>query len=180
MAAGGIHLIRALNEIAAIVQKAGLGAGLPPGQAEDLGRLAAYLAGTGGDMRAISDALVETPARLDVRWEDDRIVVHDGSAAMVAPAIRDAFVMGIRHARLAHDRHGDLAKTVLAMAGYDVEVAGSALDFRAAQPPATPVGPVDIADNIWTQWAALAAKTYVPASDRSRRAGAGAGLTDND
>jgi len=40
--------------------------------------------------------------------------------------------------------------------------------------------PVTCGDGGWGQLAALAHKTYVPASDRSRLSGAGAGLTDND
>ena len=35
----------ALNEVAGMAQKAARGAGFPVGQAEDLGRIAAYLAG---------------------------------------------------------------------------------------------------------------------------------------
>jgi len=38
----------------------------------------------------------------------------------------------------------------------------------------------DVADGDWSEIGALAARTYVPASEQSRLAGAGAGLTDND
>lgn len=37
-----------------------------------------------------------------------------------------------------------------------------------------------IPDDTMTYWQALAAKTYVPETEQSRNAGAGAGLTDND
>ncbi len=38
----------------------------------------------------------------------------------------------------------------------------------------------DVSENTWPQLEALAAKTYVPATDESRRRGAGAGPIDND
>ncbi|MBK1869772.1 DUF3726 domain-containing protein [Aestuariivirga sp. YIM B02566] len=47
-----------------------------------------------------------------------------------------------------------------------------------ASPPKT--GGVTIPDELWRRFTALAALTYVPASEHSRLAGAGAGLSDND
>ena len=52
--------------------------------------------------------------------------------------------------------------------------------------PSLPVKPTDAAtgydvnEGIWAKLESLAAKTYVPATDESRRRGAGAGLIDND
>lgn len=43
-----------------------------------------------------------------------------------------------------------------------------------------PTGGVEVDDEIWCDVLALAATTYVPESNASRVAGAGAGLTDND
>ena len=45
---------------------------------------------------------------------------------------------------------------------------------------ATRYDPAACGDSGWDRLAALAHKTYVPASDESRLSGAGAGLTDND
>lgn len=39
---------------------------------------------------------------------------------------------------------------------------------------------IEVPDPVWQAAEALATKTYVPSSERSRRLGAGAGLTDND
>jgi hypothetical protein len=52
----------------------------------------------------------------------------------------------------------------------------STLSVRARRP----ASPVQIADDLWRRFTRLAALTYVPDSDRSRLAGAGAGLNDND
>jgi hypothetical protein len=46
--------------------------------------------------------------------------------------------------------------------------------------PAARSGGIAIADKVWRRFNALAALTYVPASEHSRLAGAGAGLSDND
>ena len=43
-----------------------------------------------------------------------------------------------------------------------------------------PLGGVEVNIETWSELAALAARTYVPESNASRAAGAGAGLTDND
>ena len=41
-------------------------------------------------------------------------------------------------------------------------------------------GPQTVSETHWTQLAALAALTFVPATEASRASGAGAGLSDND
>ena len=171
--------MRALSEIGAMVHKAALGAGLPLGQAEDLGRVAIYLAGTGGDVDVISAALKDHTAP-QVVWEDQKLRVTAGAPGLVAPIIVDAFAMGITRAELAGATQAGLVRAFLAAAGYDVIIDGKAVSLNAKMPPDTPVGPVAIAESIWTGWAAFAAKTYVPASAASRLAGAGAGLTDTD
>lgn len=51
---------------------------------------------------------------------------------------------------------------------------------QQSQRLSTRYDPSDNNDTGWNQLNALANKTYVPASDHSRIAGAGAGLTDND
>ncbi|MEL6841409.1 MAG: hypothetical protein AAFP85_19160 [Pseudomonadota bacterium] len=171
--------MRALSEIGNIVQKAALGAGIPLGQAEDLGRVAAYIAGMGGDLRVISDALA-SPAQPHVTWGNESIVVKAGSGALIAPIIRDAFVMGVKRAELADRGHADLVKAVLSLAGYEVTVAGNMIMHCGKTPPLPAKGPVDVPVEIWNAWSLLAASTYVLESDTSRNAGAGAGLTDND
>ncbi|HEV7254918.1 MAG TPA: DUF3726 domain-containing protein [Mesorhizobium sp.] len=78
----------------------------------------------------------------------------------------------------------DIAQAATALDGLD---AGDGLTISllpASRPPGgsppRPAEPVAIPEGLWRRFGRLAALTYVPASDRSRLAGAGAGLVDND
>ena len=170
----------ALSEVAAMVQKAARGAGIPLGQAEDLGRTARFLAGTGADVSVISAALQEPASAVDVVWSPDRIEVTAGSAALIAPIVRDAFAMGCAEAALANVAHVPLVLGTLAQAGVSAQAEGLLVRQCDTPLPALRHEAVDIPDADWALWADLAARTYVPESDASRAAGAGAGLTDND
>ena len=100
---------------------------------------------------------------------------------MVAPVVRDAFLGGVESARLDHPAHAPLIRAALAEAG--IMVAGDDTDLARIDgtPPAGWVtGPVDVPDPIWATFADFAASTFVPETDASRIAGAGAGLSDND
>lgn len=57
-------------------------------------------------------------------------------------------------------------------------VSGLSRELDRASPPKS--GGIAIPDDLWRRFTALAALTYVPASEHSRLAGAGAGLSDND
>lgn len=81
---------------------------------------------------------------------------------------------------------------ILALGGVAIETAGSALTAPwvesvrcrrsgrtvVVRPAGTEATTVDA--GVWSQLGALAHRTYAPASEASRIAGAGAGLTDND
>lgn len=172
--------MKALNEVESIVQKAARGAGIPLGQAEDLGRVAQYLAGTGGDLALITTALKEPLVPVDVEWGVHALEIHAGAVALVGPVVRDAFHMGINLAVLPQPDHAALVGAYLVQGGIGVSVDDCRVSRKVDVTPKTPRGPVEIADPLWQVWAALAARTYVPESDASRTAGAGAGLTDND
>jgi hypothetical protein len=64
----------------------------------------------------------------------------------------------------------ELEEATLAMVSRPV------LASSASLPP----GGIAIADGLWQRFDLLARLTYVPASETSRLAGAGAGLLDND
>ncbi|WP_342077194.1 DUF3726 domain-containing protein [Yoonia sp. SS1-5] len=173
-------MMRSLNEVTALVLKAGLGAGLPVGQAEDLARTASHLVTQNGDLRVILDAISEPNAPIDVAWGGDKLAVKAGNAAMTAPIVKDGFATGVTKARLAQTSHAPLVLAMLAAAGLDARADGP-LITRTGNIPAKPGnGPVEIADEVWDALQVFAARTYVKASDASRAAGAGAGLTDND
>lgn len=170
----------AQNEVGGMAQKAARGAGIPLGQAEDLGRVAIYLAGIGGDVSAITRALQEVPGTVDIAWGDDAVSVKTGPAALVAPIIRDAFAMGYDRAVLADPGHAALVAAFLAESGVALKWDGCALSRSDTSVLAPTCKPVTIPAADWAVWDAFAAKTYVPETDASRLAGAGAGLTDND
>ncbi|PUB17361.1 DUF3726 domain-containing protein [Yoonia sediminilitoris] len=173
-------MMRALNEVGAIVQKAALGVGLPVGQAEDLARTAVYMAGNHLPLSPVVEALTEPDAPIDIAWGADKLVVKTGNAAMTAPIVKDGFGTGVVKARLAHVEHAPLVIAMLAEAGLEVSADGPKIAFRRCQKPDVIVGPVDVPDTIWHALSHMAAKTYVPESEASRAGGAGAGLTDND
>ncbi len=169
-----------LNEVGGAVLKAARGAGFPLGCAEDLAAVAAYFIGIGGKAGVISDVLMETPTRAKVTWEDDTLVVHEGAAAIIAPIVCDAFKMGYNKAVLADPAHRTFVGA--ALAANDVSLMWDGLTIlRSDTNVITPTTKaVNIPQTDWAIWQGLAAKTYVPASEASRLAGAGAGLTDND
>lgn len=173
-------MMRALNEIGAMVRKAALGAGVPLGQADDLGRIAIHIAGTGGDLQMIAGALAEPMDQLDLKWDSDQITILAGPVTLAGPVIRDAFTMGADRVVLADVAQIPLVRAILAQAGVQIAASSKTLTRKGAVTSETPIGPVDVHDTIWTVFSALAAKTYVPESDASRISGAGAGLTDND
>lgn len=170
----------ALNEIGGMVQKAARGAGIPLGQAEDLGRVAVYMAGTGGSISAVTSALKENPATVDIRWNSDAVAVSSGHAALVGPIIRDAFAMGYDTAVLADLNHAPLVGAFLAESGVALRWDGCVLTRSDTSVLEIRCKPVKIPAVDWAIWGDYAAKTYVPETEASRLGGAGAGLTDND
>ena len=169
-----------LNEIGGMAQKAARGAGIPLGQAEDLGRVAIYLAGTGGDVGAVTRALQETPVNVDINWNGDAVSVTAGHAALIGPILRDAFAMGYDSAVLADLDHAALVGAFLAESGVALRWNGRTLTRSDTSVLQITCKPVKIPAADWQVWGDYAAKTYVPETDASRLSGAGAGLTDND
>lgn len=170
----------ALNEVGGMAVKAARGAGIPLGQAEDLGRVAVYLAGTTGNVTAITHALQEQQTAPVIDWADKHIAVQSGPAALIAPVIRDAFAMGYDTAHLADLGHAPLVAAFLAEHGTALCWDGPVLT-RSDTSVLTPrCAPIHIDAQDWAIWADYAANTYVPETAESRLAGAGAGLNDND
>lgn len=170
----------ALNEVEGLVKKAARGAGFPVGQSEDLGRIAAYLAGTGASVEPITRALCETPTKADIVWGDGIIEIRAGAAALIGPVVRDAFVMGCKEAVLADVTHAPLVAAFLAENGVAQKWEGARVTLSDTTVLKPGCMPVTIPQEDWQLWQDLAGKTYVPETQASRIAGAGAGLTDND
>lgn len=154
---------RSLNEVRGIVLKAARGAGQPLGVAEKIAAASVHLY----EIRRLpewikSDHPAACCAALDLAL--------CGECAEVSVECREFLEAVVAQHNCQHKTHLEI-------------VVGSVLNVRpAAAPfePKAPIGPRDMLDSTWNALTELASKTYVPATEASRLAGAGAGLTDND
>ncbi len=173
---------RARNEIEGMALKAARGAGVPLGHAEDFARAIGTLAMTApGEISKLTNVL---SGLFDVASSDDPLTL-DGPILMCAPLAIDALRAGECTVTLRRTEPEALLNAYLrnAMQDYDLYVkhsGGVLTALPAGDPAPLPTAPINIPDHIWQEWEALAAKTYVPETEESRLAGAGAGLTDND
>ncbi len=176
-------------EMQALLLKAGRGAGLPLGHAQDLSVLAPLLM-SDPHLLAMAVAALDGhhhPAVME--GTDEHAVVEAAKVLMAAPVVVDALVTGAKRVVL-HDMDWPLLLWPYLVHGQ--KVYGQCFELIAGNKgtvmispsqsdtldPFEPVGPVP--DAIIERLSAYAAKTYVPATEASRIAGAGAGLTDND
>lgn len=144
------------NEISGLVIKAARGAGIPFGCAQELGPVAVHLAQAGA-LGVLRDALACGGVVAEIE--------EGGTLTGQSP------VMGL------------IAERDLRAAGKDVVFADEvAPELRSAFESSGPVpaGPFEVDPEVWAAFAEYAARTFVPETDASRLAGAGAGLTDND
>ncbi len=181
-----------VNELQGALLKAGRGAGLPLGLAEDLAFCAPDIALAETD--AILTEVVACmnspfdPATADLSGQG--VVMGQGNLLLTMPSALDLVSAG-NGPVILDGVSKDLANALIA--GRE-RIEGKALWFdwigptkvilhgrksEAYTPPSQPervaVDPIH-----WTALLAFAANTYVPESEESRLAGAGAGLTDND
>lgn len=137
-----------------MVLKAARGAGMPLGCAEELARAAPALAAQGA-LELVPD-LLDLP--FDVPdFENGRVA--GGHPVLAITALRDLQGAGV--------------KVVL-------ETPVPEPLQQVMQSGAAPVGPFEVDAGLWAGLQAYAERTFVPESEASRLAGAGAGLTDND
>lgn len=176
-------------EMQALLLKAGIGGGLPLGHAQDLSALAALLM-SDPHLLAMAAAALDGPhRRLAIEGTDEHAVVDHTEVLMAAPLVVDRLVCGAKRIVL-HDMDWPLLMwPFLAQAeqvyGLSLDLAKGGPGTVIVQQAATSgidafgaVQPVPLA--VLERLSQKAATTYVPASEASRMAGAGAGLTDND
>lgn len=198
-----------LNEIQAESRKAARGAGLSWGLAEEVGQAMAWLAERGIDAvpalldilaRVGQEAIDDDPIRIGTEIADraqelaadaELTFYQIQQPILLLPFLAMAAGLIGRNLTLRHaDGSWSVAPNaaepamLLAATGRHKIVAASC---RADQSPALPrAGRAhadtrrDIDEALWQQLQGLAHKTYVPASEQSRRLGAGAGAIDND
>ena len=168
------------TEVMALAQKAARGAGFPPAQAEAFGRAAVIHLGADRPGDALRAALADPKdspiLRLPLLMDD----VFRAAASLPEP-IELSLQTGDEALAPAYIRTLPIRiVSCKVQPGTD----GPARLVIEADPstPAKPSLPPRIAlpDDLAAELSALAQKTYVPATEESRRKGAGAGLTDND
>ncbi|PTX54826.1 hypothetical protein C8N43_3647 [Litoreibacter ponti] len=180
---------RAMAEMQALLLKAGIGGGLPLGHAQDMAALAPLLM-SDPQLLAMATAALEGPHHA-VRTEGtaQHLVIEQARIAMAGPVLVDALICGADRVVL-HDLDWPmLLWPVLAHAQkvfgayfqidkpgkHTLMITPSETDRMEPFGPAQPVPLIPL-----ERLTALAAKTYVPATEASRLSGAGAGLRDND
>jgi hypothetical protein len=188
-----------LNEVEALAQKAARGAGFSWGVAEDAGRSAAWLARRLDDWAGSLAALLESPpsrgpASLllaayfadSVAGGEPRTFEFVASPIWLLPGVFGArpVVLRLGEAEIRCNSGEPPSATHAIEAVATLPPVPVALAFPLAPMPPLPHRFVErfsrslvtLAD--WRRLDRLAQRTYVPASDRSRRLGAGAGLDD--
>ena len=178
-----------LAELQALLLKAGRGAGLPLGHAEDLSALAGLLA-SDPQLLAMAVAALDGPHHpAHVEGTEDHVVLDRARVLMAGPVAIDALLAGADRVIMHRMDWPLLLWPMLARAQevYGVRfrllsgAKGSVTIEMAERQMLDPFGPVQpVPAQVFEALTGWAARTYVPASESSRVAGAGAGLTDND
>ena len=192
-----------INEVEMLAQKAARGAGLPWGVAEDTGRAAAWLARRVGIWAGPLLALLELPPPRQesplylaglladsAAGGQGRVIARVASPIWALPGVLATtlrpVVIQLDDARIGCGPGGEPSATLPAEALAALPAAALTLTFPQAPPPLPPCllpvrfrrSGVPLAE--WRRLEALAYLTYVPASEHSRRTGAGAGLLDDE
>ncbi|MDW3222636.1 MAG: hypothetical protein R8G34_07055 [Paracoccaceae bacterium] len=162
-------------EIMALAGKAARGAGAPPGQAAQFGKAAAVHLARGRSATELEHALSALPTGpiMSCAVEIERILMMAAGTDEISVGIDPQTPLG-------------LLESYLDALPFDVgitEVAPNSLRLTrgdASSKTQRPPERISGCDSLIAQMTDLAAKTFVPESDASRRAGAGAGLSDND
>jgi hypothetical protein len=157
------------SEFEATVRKAARGADWPAALAEDLSRAAGALAATGGKGGELGLSMVEGDQRdilaatitaFELSLGGEASAVTDAPSDLLAAC---ALSMGAEHG-----------------VGFDISTEGNGAKISADAKKSVEIVEIFVAPTVWGSLQKLAHKSYVLASAKSRLAGAGAGLTDND
>lgn len=174
------QILCSANEVAGLAQKAAVGAGFPQSQAELFGRAVAIHLGAKRNPDVIEQAL-DDPAdspilRLPLLLDDvlRAVALTGGDVALTLHPGDETIALS--YARLLPMRLTDCrieereeAQSRLALQG------DPSIPARPALPPR-----IAVPERLHARLAQRAALTYVPATEASRMAGAGAGNIDND
>ncbi|MCX7567549.1 hypothetical protein OS189_14480 [Sulfitobacter sp. F26169L] len=157
------------NEVMMLAAKAARGAGAPPAQAARFGVAAAAHLMAGRDDGVLGRALAALPK----------------GAIIELPLAINCIEERAEQGRACGALHGferSLVQSYVSTLPYTAALNDDDILRIDLTKPAqrTPVQRIDLCDEIYLGWAALAARILVPESAASRQSGAGAGLSDND
>lgn len=163
------------TEITALATKAARGAGAPPGQAARFGKAAAVHLARGRNASELEQALATLPSGPIMCFAVDveRLLLARAGAGEISIDLNAQTPLA-------------LLESYLDALPFDVcltEVAPNSLRVTLVDASLKTHGPperISGCDPLIARMMELAAQTFVPESDASRRAGAGAGLSDND
>ena len=186
------------NEILHTCRKAALASGLTHDRATDIGEAIVWLEQQGQNgCQALTKMLHEADATppLNIKIKDKTLTITHHRPAMEGIAAIDWLIANphktIKIKKLTHGLilAGILGKTEkqsnLAFqtkpknwqsSSEAIEITLKKTNPKKNQPQKT----LNIDPKIWKKLLTQAQKTYVPSSEKSRKSGAGAGLTDND
>ncbi len=167
------------NEISGIAQKAARGAGFPPAQADLFGRAAAQHLGAGGPPEALTEALANPQDSPILRLP---MLLEDIQRALAASGPEITLTLQPGDEGLA-ETYARLLPLVYSTCSVEIVEGLPRITLELGPDGATPPPPpprIPAPDPLMETLGKMAARTYVPASDASRSAGAGAGDIDND
>ncbi|MDA8821928.1 hypothetical protein N9N45_06510 [Planktomarina temperata] len=169
-------MIVSSNELQMLVLKACRGVGVPMGQAQEV---AVALAESPQALGALLPhlALPMKSAKFDFF---DGLTVQGAALLRDFSACADAAALGVKPVRLCGLAACDLAHALARSRGLSIAAEGADVVFTEQEAVRPQVSRGAVVPEIWQQVASFAALTYVPETDASRLAGAGAGLSDND
>ena len=169
-------MIVSSNELQMLVLKACRGVGVPMGQAQEV---AVALAESPQALGALLPhlALPMKSAKFDF---SDGLTVQGAALPRDFSACADAAALGVKPVRLCGLAACDLAHALARSRGLSIAAEGADVVFTEQEAVRPQVSRGAVVPEIWQQVASFAALTYVPETDASRLAGAGAGLSDND
>lgn len=159
--------LRSVNEVQGLLTKAARGAGAQAAQAAQFGKAGTFHLAAQGQVRDLQAALAELPQGAIV---DIPVIIqhHIECVESVAPSI-DLTTFSLVAAYLAAHP----------FALCTLSPTTARLDPKDISRPDLPAR-LDVEDATWEAWGILAQRIFVPETEQSRAAGAGAGLTDND
>jgi hypothetical protein len=162
-------MTRSMNEVMVLASKAARGAGAPPAQAAQFGAAAVVHLANDGERQDLHNALAALP--------EGPIISLPLEITRIAETARGGKAIG----RIVADGTALLQSYVSTLPYQAQLLQGDEIHLDLTKPAARlPVQRIDLPEDTYAEWNALAARLLVPESEASRLSGAGAGLSDND